>query len=269
MIPVKPNTFFHYDVTTRPKDWTNIEILTDKAERDALLMKQYCSKFHSERISVKCHTFNFKGLVHCVKCGAAGQREPSKAKGTFVSVQDQVEFTNAELRTLVYKMNSKYRGKITDEDALLKSRARHHLKRARKGAVQLDGTRRSFTSVVDRWDNDERYRYQLMTEENLTREDAVQYDYLASLPAEEVKMEWDERKSRMRKHAWDVVQGRGGGRQTIQTTLYPSYAATVEAKASTTPQRPTSSSSSWNQRWWSQSSTPPPWRQEEWWQKRW
>ena len=215
------------------------------------------------------HTFNTKTLVHCVKCGAAEQREPSKAKGTFVSVQDQVEFTNAELRTLVYKMNSKYRGKITNADALLKSRAGKHLKRAKNGAKQQDGSRRSFNSIVERWDNDEGYRTQLETEENLTREDAVHYDYLASLPAEEVKMEWDERKSRMRKHAWDVVQGRGGGRQTIQTKLYPSYEATVEAKASAPPQRPASSSSSWNQQWWSQSSTPPPWRQEGWWQKRW
>ena len=244
-------------------------MISDKAERDALFMKQYCCKFHNERICTKCHTFNFKGLVHCAKCGAVGQRELSKAQDTFVSVRDQIEFTNAELHTLVYKMNPRNRGKVTGGETLLKTRARKHLKRAKKGALQLDGTHRSFNSVVERWDNDERYRNQLINEEGLTREDAAQYDHLASLPAEEVKMEWDERKVRMRHHQWDVVQSQGGGRQTIQTTLYPTYAETVEAKAAAPPQTPASSSSSWHQQWWSQSWQTPPWKRDEWWQERW
>ena len=244
-------------------------MMNEKAENDALFMKQYCCKFHNETICVECHTFNVKGLVHCVRCGAARQREPSKAKGTFITVQDQIEFTNTELRPLVYKMNPRYRGKVTDGDAQMRARARKHLKRARKGTEQIDGTHRAFNSVVERWDNDEKYRTQLETEEHLTRDDALRYDYLASLPAEEIQMSRNERQSRMRNHAWDVVQGEGGGRHTIKTTLYPSYAAKAEAKASTPPQRPSSSSSSWNQQWWSSSSTQPPWKREGWWQKRW
>ena len=107
------NTKFHFDIDASSLDRSTIdvELIPDKTERDALFMKQYCCKFHNERICVKCHTFNMKGLVHCVSCGAAEQREPSKAKGTYVSVQDQIEFTNAELRTLVYKQNYKCRGK--------------------------------------------------------------------------------------------------------------------------------------------------------------
>ena len=263
------NTKFHFDIDVSSLDRSTIELITDKAERDALFMKQYCCKFHNERICVKCHTFNMKGLVHCVSCGAAEQREPSKAKGTYVSVQDQIEFTNAELRTLVYKRNSKFRGNITNSEAILKARARKHLKRAKGMRRQKDGTYRSFTSIIDRWDNDEGYREQLQQDEHLTREDAVHYDYLAAQQTKEVKMQWDERKSRMRNHAWDVVQGRGGGSQTIKTTLYPTYEAAVEAKASAPPPSTASSSSSWNQQWWSQSSTTPPWKQGEWQQKRW
>ena len=123
---------------------------------------------------------------------------------------------------------------------------------------------------MDRWDNDERYRTQLIDEEGLTREDAVQYDYLASLPTEEVKMGWDERKEHMQKYQWDVVQARGGGRQTIQTKLYPAYAAKVEAKASQPPEQAASSSSSWQQQnWWSQSSHGHTWQGQDWWQSRW
>ena len=133
---------------------------------------------------------------------------------------------------------------------------------------QKDGTYRSFTSIIDRWDNDEGYREQLQQDEHLTREDAVHYDYLAAQQTKEVKMQWDERKSRMRNHAWDVVQGRGGGSKTIKTTLYPTY-EDAKGKASAPPPSTASSSSSWNQQWWSQSSTTPPWKQDEWQQKRW
>ena len=112
-----------------------------------------------------------------------------------------------------------------------------------------------------------------MDEEGLTREDVEQYDHLASLPRTEIKMDWEERKVRMRNHAWEVVQGKGGGRQTIQTKLYPTYADAVEAKASAPPPpRPSFSSSSWTggERWWSHSDSTPPWKKEEkWWQKRW
>ena len=134
----------------------------------------------------------------------------------------------------------------------------------------MDGTHRTFNSIVERWDNDERYRSQLITEEGLTREDAEYYDYLAALPTEVIKMKWEDRQVRMRHHQWDVVQSRkGGGRQTIQTTLYPTYAATVEAKAAAPPQAPASSSSSWHHQWWSQTWQTPPWKKDEWWQDRW
>ena len=209
------NAKLYFDAKVGPNKWGAIKMQREQSDRDALFMKQYCCKFHNERICSKCHTFNFKGLTHCVKCGSAGQRDLSRAGGTFVTVRDQIEFTNAELKTLVYKMNYKYRGKLTGEDAMLKSRARKHLKRAQKGTLQLDGTHRSFNSVLERWDNDERYRTVLIDEEGLTREDAAQYDYLASLPAEEKRMTWEERKDRMQKYQWDVVQARGGGGQTV------------------------------------------------------
>ena len=259
------NTALHFDITKCGATWGTLSLIAGKSERDELFMKQYCCIFHNERICTRCHTFNFRGLVHCVKCGAVEQRELSRARGTFVTVKDQIEFTNAELRTLVYKMNYNYRGKLTDKDAILRARARKHLKRAKKGTLQLDGTYRSFNSVVERWDNDERYRTQLIDEEGLTREDVAQYDYLASLPTEEVKMDWEERKSRMRNHQWDVVQSRGGGRQTIKTSLYPAYAAAVEAKAS----QPASSSSSWQQTWWTQPSQEQRWQGQDWWQTKW
>ena len=234
------------------------------SKRDELFMKQYCCRYHNERICTRCHTFNFKGLAHCVKCGAVEQSDLSKAKNTFITVKDQIEFTNAELRTLVYKINYTYRGKTTDKEALLRLRARKHLKRAKKGTLQIDGTYRAFNSVVERWDNDERYRSQLIEEEGLTREDAAKYDYLASLPTEEVKMDWETRKTRNRDHRWEVVQNRGGGRQTIKTSLYPEYAAAVEAKTS----QP-ASSSSWRQTWWTQQSEEPQWQGQDWWQTKW
>ena len=173
-----------------------------------------------------------------------------------MSVQDQVEFANAELRTLVYKMNFKFRGKITDSDVLLRNRAKKHLKSAIK---------KGFATNVERWDKDEVYRTNMQKDENLTRRDMEHYDHLAAIKTAEVKMPWEERQKRNYNHGWEVKQGKGGGRQTVQTTLYPEY----EAKVAATPPGPSSSSSSWNQQWWSQSSTNPPWRQDTWWHKKW
>ena len=144
-------------------------------------------------------------------------------------------------------------------DARLRQRAKKHLKRALQGGHK---------TIVERYDAEESYRTSC-EEENLTREDVLQFDQLAAQKGIEVKMPLSERQSRMRNHAWDVVQSRGGGRQTVQTKLYPTYADAVEAKASAPPQPSASSSSSWNRQWWSQSSTTPPWKQDEWWQKKW
>ena len=227
-------TKFHYDYTLCSTTWNTIKVDSAKADHSALFMKQYCCKFHNERLCVKCHTFNTKGLVHCIKCGAVEHSDPSKAKRSFVSVQDQIEFTNAELRTLVYKMNSNFRGKVTNPTALLRQRAKKHLKRARQ---------REYTTIIERWDAEESYRKQLQEDENLTRADILRFDQLAAQESKEVKMAWSERQSRNANFAWDVVQSRGGGRQTIQTTLYPSYPDAVEAKASAPQQTPASSSS--------------------------
>ena len=259
-----------FDTPVGPFTWEDCKMQLDKSDRDAMFMKQYCCAFHNERICTRCHTFNFKGLIHCVVCGAAEQSDVSHATGSFVSVRDQIEFTNAELKTLVYKQNFKYRGKLTGEYAILKARARKHLKRALKGTLQLDGTYRKFTSVLDRWDNDEYYRTTLINKEDLSREDAAYYDQLASMPTEEKKMAWEERKDRMQKYEWEVVQAKGGGGQTVPTKLYPTYAAKIEAKASPTPAHPASSSSSWQgQDWWSQSSRQTDWQWQDWSQSKW
>ena len=264
------NTALFFDEPSLPFTWEDLRLHRVRSERDEKFMKQYCCRFHNERICGRCHTFNFKGLIHCVKCGAAEQRDVHRARGTFVTVRDQIEFTNAELKTLVYKQNYKFRGKITNEDAVQRARARKHLKRALKGTLQSDGTYRSFKSVVERWDNDERYRTQLIDEEGLSRADAELYDRLASQPIEEKKMAWEERKERMQNYAWEVVQAKGGGGQTIPTKLHPTYAAKVEAKASQTPAQPASSSSSWHGTdWWSQSSRQADWQWQSWSQSWW
>ena len=208
-----------------------------------------------ERLCVKCHTFNTRGLIHCTKCGTVGHSDPSKARHSFVAVQDQIDFANAELQTLVYKMNTNFRGKITNPDALLRQRAKKHLKSARK---------KGHNTIVERYDASAEYRTKC-NDENLTREDMLRLDQLAAQEGQEVKMPLSERQTRMRNHTWDVVQSRGGGRQTIHTKLYPEYADAVQAKASA----PSSSSSSWSRQWWSQSSTTPPWHHDEWWQKKW
>ena len=211
-----------------------------------------------------------KGVVHCIKCGAIEHRDPARSRGTFVTAQDQIDFTNAELRTLVYKANPRYRGKIKDEDVLLIKRARNHQKRAQKGVKQLDGSVKKFKNCVERWDRDERYRQQLEEDEKLTREDMMLYDDLAALPKQVHAMPWEERQERMRYHAWDVVQAQGGGSQTVPTTQYPTYRQTLEAKASAQPpaKKPSKTSSSW----WSSSwqDPTPPWKKEDkWWEKKW
>ena len=144
-------------------------------------------------------------------------------------------------------------------DAKLRQRAKKHLKRAIHWGHK---------TIVERYDAEEGYR-KSCEEENLTREDMLQFDQLAEQQGQEVKMPLSERQSRMRNHTWDVVQSRGGGRQTIPTKLYPKYADAVEAKASASSQAPSSSSSYWNQQRWAYPSTTPPWQQDEWWQKKW
>ena len=196
--------------------------------------------------------------------------DPARSRGTFVTAQDQIDFTNAELRTLVYKANPRYRGKITNEDVLLIRRACKHQKRARKGVTQLDGSIMVFKNCVDRWDRDERYRQQLKDDEKLTREDMMLYDELAALPKETHTMPWSERQERMKYHAWEVVQAQGGGSQTVPTTQYPTYRQTLEAKASAKP--PTKKPSKTSSSWWSSSwqDPTPPWKKEDkWWEKKW
>ena len=168
--------------------------------------------------------------------------------------------------------------KITDADILLKRRARNHLQRARDGVRQLDGSIRKFTSCVDRFDNDEQYRRRLVKDENLTREDIMLYDELAALPKDIVTMPFQVRSERMKHHAWDVVQEKGGGSSTVSTTTYPTYHSTLAAKAAAPlPTWMSSSSSSWNKsgKWWTQSwssweDPTPPWKKEDkWWDKDW
>ena len=236
------------------RDWATIQLIDGRAEADALFMKQYCCNYHNEQICPKCHTFNIRGLVHCIQCKAGNQKDPTEIKGSFVSIAGQVDFTNAELRPLVYKSNSKFRGKITDPDVALRNRAKKHL----KSALQ-----KGHKSCIDRWEKDDSYR-QTMQDENWTRQDIERFDHLAAEKHEEVKMPWAERQKRMQGYRWEIVQGKGGGRQTVQTSSYPEY----EAKKAATPPEPSSSSSSWTRQWWSQSSNPP-WRQDAWWNKRW
>ena len=192
-----------------------------------------------------------------------------------MAIQDQIDFTNAGLRTLVWKENRTWRGIITDPDKVLLKRARNHFKRAKNGARQLDGSFRPFRNCVHRWDNDEQYRTKLQREEGLNREDMKEYDYLASLPREEHKMSWQERKRRHQNHAWKLVQAKGGGSRTVQTSAYPTYHSLHAAKAAApAPYHPSSSSTSWSrsEQWWSQSwqSNTPPWRRDDsWGQKKW
>ena len=218
-------------------------------------MKQYCSKFHTENICVKCLTFNTRGLIHCTKCGMLGNQDPSRTRSGFISAQDQIDFANAELKTLVYKENIHFRGKVTDPNAQLRQRARKHLKSAKK---------KGYDSIIARYDDEETYRKNI-TDEGLTREDMLRQDQLALQEGHEVQMPFDERKIRMRHFAWEVVQKGDGGRQTIHTKLHPKFKEAVQAKASAA----SSSSSSWQQSWWSQSSTTPQWHHDDWWQQKW
>ena len=106
----------------------------------------------------------------------------------------------------------------------------------------------------------------------------MMYDELAALPKDIVTMPFPERSERMKHHAWDVVQAKGGGSQTVSTTQYPTYRSTLAAKATAPlPTWMSSSSSSWNKggKWWTQSSSSwqdptPPWKKEDkWWDKDW
>ena len=196
-----------------------------------------------------------------------------------MSIQDQIDFTNAELRTLVWRENNNLRGVLRDPEAIKMRRARKHLRRALEGVRQLDGSKRAFESCVDRWDNDELYRSQLQKEENLTREHMKEYDYFACLPRQEHKMSWEQRQRRNK--PWRLVQEEGGGSRTVQTTSYPVYQSLKDAKApSPAPYHPSSSSTSWNyhpsssstswsrgDQWWSQSyqDDTPPWSSDDKW----
>ena len=180
---------------------------------------------------------------------------PSRTRNTFVAAQDQIEFANAQLKTLVWKENPNFRGKITNPDALLRQRARKHLKSARQ---------KGFSSILERYNVCATYRKNC-SDGNLTIEDVQKFEELAAQRGQEVQMPLNERRTRMARHAWDVVQASGGGQQTVGTKLYPEYDDAVQAKASA----PSSSSSSWQQHWWSQSSTTPPWRPNEWRQRKW
>ena len=236
-----------------------------------------------------------KGLIYCVRCGATISRDPSVTKHPTMTIQDQIDFTNAELRALVWRENNNLRGVLKDPEAIQMRRARKHLQRALQGVRQLDGSKRTFLSCVDRWDNDELYRSQLQKDENLTREHMREYDYLACLPRVEQKMSWKQRQKRNQQ--WRLVQEEGGGSRTVQTTSYPVYQSLKDAKApSPTPYPTSSSSTSWNyhpssssttwnyhpsssstswsrgDQWWSQSrqDDTPPWRRdEEWGYKDW
>ena len=108
-----------------------------------------------------------KGLIYCVKCGATISRDSSGAKNSMMTIQDRIEFTNAELRTLVWKENRGMRGIVTDPDAQLLKRARKLSKRAHNGATQLDGSWRTFENCVHRWDNDDLFRTNAQREERL------------------------------------------------------------------------------------------------------
>ena len=202
-------------------------------------------------------------------------RDLSMTKHSMMSLQDQIDFTNAELRTLVWKENRTMRGIITNPDAVLIKRAKRHFRRAQNGARQLDGSIRTFKNCVRRWDNDELYRTQLQREENLTREHMKEYDYLANLPRVEYKMSWEERQRRNQNHTWKLIQEKGGGSRTVQTSSYPTYQSLQEAKAhAPAPYHPSSSSTSWSRsdQWWSQSwqANTPPWkRDDDWGQKKW
>ena len=229
-------------------------------------MKQYCCRFHTERICSKCNSFNIKGLVYCMTCGAALSQDLSSMKSSMMTAQDQINFTNAELKALVWKENNKWRGTITDPYQLKLLRARKHLERAQKGVPQLDGSIKSFRNCARRWDCDEQYRLRLQQDEDLTREDVEEYDYLASLPREERKISLEDRQIRHKDKAWKLVQAKGGGSSTVQTSAYPTYHGMQAAKATTpAPYNPSSSSTSWNQSeqsWWSQSWQP---HSQQWW----
>ena len=222
-------------------------------------MKQYCSRFHNENICAKCYTFNPKGLIYCIKCGATGRVDPSKTRCssalTAAMAQDHIDFANAELKTLVWKANPKFRGRITHPDSLLRKRAKKHLQSAKQ---------KGFRSIIERYNICEVYRKNCK-DGDMTIQDVLKMQELAEQQGHEVTMPLAERKIRMAQHAWDVVQESGGGQQTVGTKLYPEYQDAVQAKASAA----SSSSSSWHRDWWSQSSTTPPWRHSEWWQRKW
>ena len=250
-------TKFHYDYSQCSTNWDTVKIDKAKAERSALFMKQYCSRFHNENICAKCYTFNLKGLIYCVKCGATGRVDPSKTRcpSALTAAQDHIDFANAELKTLVWKANPKFRGRITNPDSLLRKRAKKHLQSAKQ---------KGFRSIIERYNICETYRKNCK-DGDLTIEDVLKLQELAEQRGHEVTMPLAERKIRMAQHAWDVVQESGGGQQTVGTKLYPEYHDAVQAKASAA----SSSSSSWHRDWWSQSSTTPPWRHSEWWQRKW
>ena len=170
-------------------------------------------------------------------------------KMSMMTAQDQINFTNTELKTLVWKENHKWRGPINDPYKIKLKRARKHLQRAQSGVPQLDGSIRSFKNCVHRWDHDEQYRNRLQQDENLTREDIDEYDYLASLSREEHKMSLQDRQQRHKDKAWKLVQATGGGSSTVQTSAYPTYHSMQAAKAATpTPYNQSSSSTSWTHR---------------------
>ena len=103
----------------------------------------------------------------------------------------------------------------------------------------------------------------------------LEYDMLARLARMHNKMSFAERQKRHKDQAWKLVQEKGGGSATVQTSAYPTYQSMTEAKAAApSPYQPSSSSISWNQSgwWWSQSweSATPPWRSSDsWGQKKW
>ena len=238
-------------------------------------MTQYCSKFHTEHICPTCDSFNIKGIIFCLTCGASLSQDLSSMKESTMTAQDQVNFTNAELRTLVWKENNKWRGTITDPYQLKLLRARKHLERAQKGVPQLDGSLKSFRNCAHRWDCDEQYRLRLQQDENLTREDVEEYDYLASLPRKDMPFSLEDRQARRKDKAWKLVQAKGGGSSTVQTSAYPTYQGMQAAKAAApAPYSQPSSSTSWNQsdQWWSQAWQPEPeqwWSDDTWSQRKW
>ena len=83
----------------------------------------------------------------------------------------------------MWKKNKHFRGVVSKfSERKRRDHARKIFKRARKGARRLDGTEVVFEGCVDRFDNDIQFRERMITENQLTREDMIDYDKITQQP---------------------------------------------------------------------------------------